>query len=491
MAKKVYYGTCKSGSGEEQKKVYIPDTDIDIDEGFNFEEGDLLVVFFAQKNDADEPSIVVYIQDSEQESSIIIDSGKFIKTLDVEAGLADAWDAGETVIFVYTQQDTSKEYYWELVDAAHATTTIYGNTKLFDVANLEELLASDTVSEEYSELALTPIVLKKFWDLIQPTSSEESGSQGEQGGQGDQQQYGLQWFVSEDIPADTLDVLGTLTLTKEDQGVKITYPIRALIEQYIPGIKTITHTGQLYNNGNGAIDNPVDETTEPFITRMVPNNLYFNNGNGLYYFYTTPDTIISWNGQEIENPFGGQTISVPRIILNDSNDKIAIGGDSNDSGLTGILLGKPTQINGNASIYGNLATSGSITANNNSEILTGGNLRGGTIYEGGISLINKYSRILKVEIKNSPDFTIAKGSHIKGDLGVNESEWKPLGLIGYNITNSDSGGQNASFCLPFSMMLYDYIGNTYSPHVRYEIRNINSNNAAKVYVQFRILYVKR
>lgn len=477
MAKKVYYGTCKSGSGEEQKKVYVPDIEI-INNKFNFEEGDLLTVFFAQKNDVDTPSIVIYNQDPEQESSTTIDSGKYIKTLDVEAGLTDAWDAGETIIFVYTQQDTSDVYYWELVDAAHATTTIYGNTKLFDVANLEELLVSETVREEYSELALTPVALKKFWDLIQPTSSEESGDQDDQGDQGDQQQpviqYGLQWFVSEDIPADTLDVLGTLTLTEEDKGVKITYPIKALIEQYIPEIKTITHTGQLYNNGNGAIDNPVDETTEPFITRMVPNNLYFNSDNGLYYIYNT----------------NGQSASVPRIILNDQNNKIMIG-DSNDNNLVGIWLGKPTQINGNASIYGNLATSGSITANNNSEILTGGNLRGGTIYEGGISLINKYSRILKIEIKNSPDFTIAKGSHIKGDFGVNESEWKPLGLMGYNITNSANGGQNASFCLPFSMMFYEKIGDTYSPHVRYEIRNINSNNAAKVYVQFCILYVKR
>ena len=482
MAKRVYYGTCKSESGEEQKKVYVPDIEI-IDNKFNFEEGDLLTVFFAQKNDVDTPSIVIYNQDPEQESSTTIDGGKYIKTLDVEAGLADAWDAGETVIFVYTQQDTSDSYYWELVDAAHATTTIYGNTKLFTITDdndFKEWITNDNISGP-DDVAMTPYMLKRFYKLLKTV-------------QDDQQEeedilLGLKWTPADYGSLET-QPLGTLSFGIDGSAVTIDYPIQQIIQQYITNNPLITHTGQLYNNGNGTVDNPIDPTTEPFITRMVPNNLYFNNGNGLYYSYTTPDTIISWDGQEIENPFGGQTISVPRIILNDQNNNIMIGG-SNDNNLAGIWLGKPTYINGNASIYGNLATSGSITANNNSEILTGGNLRGGTIYEGGISLINKYSRILKVEIKNSPDFTIAKGSHIKGDLGVNESEWKPLGLIGYNITNSDSGGQNASFCLPFSMMLYDYIGNTYSPHVRYEIRNINSNNAAKVYVQFRILYVKR
>lgn len=505
MAKRVYYGTCKSGSREEQKKVYVPDTDININKKFNFEKGDLLVVFFAQKNDADEPSIVVYIQDSEQESSIIIDSGKFIKTLDVEAGLADAWDAGETVIFVYTQQDTSKEYYWELVDAAHATTTIYGNTKLFDVANLEELLASDTVSEEYSELALTPIALKKFWDLIQPTNSEESGGQGDQGDQGDQQQYGLQWFVSEDIPADTLDVLGTLTLTKEDQGVKITYPIRALIEQYIPEIKTITHTGQLYNNGNGAIDNPVDETTEPFITRMVPNNLYFNNGNGLYYSYTTPDTIW-WGMLEIPNPNAGQTISVPRIILNDSNNNIVIG-QNNDDSLSGIVINKPTKIGGKTNVIGPLVVeasenfipqnqiggNGSITASG-TIISTNGNVAGLTLYEGKRPedggwwpLREKYSPLLQVVARSTGTIDIGKhGSVDHWTLDANNvSGWTPLCVVGYNINYAkDSSKSDARYGNVWECFLRES-----DKKIQYAVYNLR-DSAISINITFYVLYKK-
>ena len=46
MAVRTFYGTCKTASGESEKKVYVPD--VDLIEEFNFLEGDLLVVFFAQ-----------------------------------------------------------------------------------------------------------------------------------------------------------------------------------------------------------------------------------------------------------------------------------------------------------------------------------------------------------------------------------------------------------------------------------------------------------
>lgn len=480
MAKRVYYGTCKSGSGEEQKKVYVPDIEI-IDNKFNFEEGDLLTVFFAQKNDVDAPSIVIYNQDPEQESSTTIDGGKYIKTLDVEAGLADAWDAGETVIFVYTQQDTSDSYYWELVDAAHATTTIYGNTKLFTITDdndFKEWITNDNISGP-DDVAMTPYMLKRFYKLLKTAQDDQ---------QEEDILLGLKWTPADYGSLET-QPLGTLSFGIDGSAVTIDYPIQQIIQQYITNNPLITHTGELYNNGNGSTESAVDESAEPFITRMVPNNLYFNNGNGLYYIYTTPATIW-WGWQEIPNPNAGQTISIPRIILNDSNDKIAIGGDSNDDGLKGILLGKPTQINGNTSIYGDIATSGNIQANNNKTIYTGGNVKGKVLYEQCNGDINTgkpisqiYSKILVTKIKNTSNFTIAKGKHIAGDFDVKESNLKPIALAGYNITNQTSGGQNASFCLPFAMILKD------DGVIRYEIRNVNSNSDAKVFVQFRILYV--
>ena len=76
MAVRTYYGTCITEADESIKEVYVSDSDL-AQGTFNFEEGDLLVVFFADTNTENEPSIVVYNKDTNQEVSTSDEVNKF------------------------------------------------------------------------------------------------------------------------------------------------------------------------------------------------------------------------------------------------------------------------------------------------------------------------------------------------------------------------------------------------------------------------------
>lgn len=430
MAKRVYYGTCKSGSGETNKKVYVPDIEI-INNKFNFEEGDLLTVFFAQKNDINAPSIVIYNQDPEQESSTTIDRGKYIKTLDTEAGLKDAWNAGETLIFAYTQQGISGTYYWELIDAAHATTDVYGSTKLFNLINLNNLLEGSYTGDAENE-ALTPAALKKFYDLL---NGEDLDSD-----------LGLQWMPDESISEYETQSLGKLSLSNSTEGIEITYPINALIQERIPTVPT--HTGQLVNNGNGGGEGHETDASEPFITREVPNNLYFVNGNGL----------------KIGNPNSSQSC----ITFN--SDKTVI------DAATGIQLQKPTSINGTLTATGNISTSAYVY--------------GGTLYEGKVpntnnwwSLRDKYSAKLAVFSQNTGDFKVGTNNTIKHKtLSISKSGYVPIGVVGYNINYSGKGTVDARYANLWECFI---INNS----VQYDVYNLHSKEI-NINITFYILYAR-
>lgn len=457
--KRVYYGTCKTEQGVSEKRVYVPDLDI-LEEDFNFEEGDLLTVFFAQSNTVDEPSIVIYTQDTEQESSMTNDSGKFIKSLDVEAGMAGAWAAGETVIFVYTQQDTSNVYYWELVDAAHATIDLYGNTKLFDDSDFLNWLVAEE-DEEDSKIALTPNTLKKFWNLLQPSSEPEPEPEPEPSPEPSPEPepepepvieppIGLKWTPSDAVSEYETQPLGVLSLTNNTNGVEISYPIDAIIQNYINSIQRITHTGQLFNNGNGAEEDKTDETTEPFITRMIPNNLYFNNGNGLYYD------------------------SVPKVILNDSSNKLFL------DGVNGITLNKATQVNGVLQAS-TLKSTGAVQASG--EITTGSNVRGGVIYEGGVSLRNKYSPLLEHFVVATGNFSLnANASANHYTISVARSGYTPIGVVGYNINYKSSDAADSRYANLWECFLN---GN----NVQYSVHNYRTKKIT-INVEFYVLYKK-
>ena len=475
MAVRAYYGTCKTAEDISEKQVYVPDMDL-AEENFNFIEGDLLIVFFAQTNTESNPSIIIYNQDPEQELSTTSDSGKFIKSLDAVANMENAWAAGETVIFAYTQESTTDTYYWELVDANHASKDTYGNTKLFDENNLEALLTETEDDAENSEIALTPNALKRFFNLLNGIESNQKEDEGGEGGEGESDEsedpvlrvIGLNWTPA--IEEEAQD-LGTLSLTGDStNGIQITYPfdsqVQSLIQESVPFVPQFT--AQLINNGNGKNGETAalpEEGAEPFITRIIPNDLYFDNANGLYY--GTPDNRNN--------------------MININSGTLTIG---NNALTGGIVLDKATTISGNLQTNGTLSTTGAISAGS-SQISTTGAIRGGTLYEGctngsnGTALSQIYSKVLLTASVKTGEIGIASGKTAFGSFSVARNDgYRPLGILGYNISNSStSNGYGASYCMPFAMMFY---GN----EVRYNIRNIHSSKSVYVTVECVILYVK-
>lgn len=453
MAKRVYYGTCATAAGTTAKKVYIPDMDL-AERDFNFEKGDLLVVFFAQTNTANSPSITVYLQDTEHETSTVIDSGKLIKSLDIESNMARAWAAGETVIFAYTQKSTTDTYYWELIDGAHATTTVYGDTKLFDDSRFTTWIGQPEADVD-SQIALTPNTLKKFFELLKTQAEDESEEEVEV-------PLGLKWTPYE---SGTAQKLGTLSLSNNTTGVMLTYPVEAKIAQYLNNNPPITHTGQLINNGNGTTQNPTDPNTEPFITRAVPDDLYFGNGNSLRY--------------------GTPSSSKVRIILNNGNNKIVIG-DSADNTLAGIVINKPTNIVGNTSITGQLTAT---TASASSVGIT----TNGIVQEKGVALSERYSPQLKVVKYTHQPAEIIKGSVSRqGDsthihVPVNDQTgWTAIGIVGYNMNYANAARQEAYLAHMWECYITEING---VPNIEYSLYNLANKNIL-LQIDFYVLFQK-
>lgn len=476
MAVRTYYGTCTTPEGTVQKEVIISDIELTEDadletEGFQFREGDLLVVFFVNTNTVPSPSIVVNIPDTNEQISTAADSGKLIKSLDVEANMENAWAAGETVIFAYTQQSTSETYYWELVNANHASIETYGDTKLFDDDNLNSLLAGTYDGEE--DIALTPNTLKKFYDLLQ--------------GQEDESPLGLKWTPYEEGEAQNL---GVLSLSNDSNGVMLTYPIEAKIQEYINQNPTITHTGQLVNNGNGAGEGHETEESEPFITRIVPDDLYFSNGKGLYYGIPNTD------------PESQETTAYPRIILNDNENKISIG-DGNDNSLAGIVLNKQTKVIGNLDVNGVISTTKSYGPEDTEHLspLPTSNTRittDGIIEEQNTPLNQRYGPLYKVLSKIDTNIPlIGKNRSASRDgsphlrLMIHETGWKAIGVVGYNVSwdqkvNSGGAAGDQAFALLWENHCVR-INNI--DYVNFAIRNLRDSDI-KVNITFWILYQK-
>ena len=100
MASTVYYGTSITGENVPQKVVKIKQADFNPN---NLQPGDILSVYFAHRNSAENPSLVYTIGDSEQEISATGDSkGDSIKNTNQNGALPGAWTDGEVVNFSYT-----------------------------------------------------------------------------------------------------------------------------------------------------------------------------------------------------------------------------------------------------------------------------------------------------------------------------------------------------------------------------------------------------
>ena len=444
---RTFYGYCQNEPINDIYRVVVQDDYINTQNNFQFKRGDVLTVFFASKQTASAPRLAIYVNDTEQESSISDDEGHLVKTLDTKLdGIDQAWAAGETVIFVYTKQGDSGSYYWELVNAAPATTKVYGVTKLFDVANLNDALSGNYTP--LNDTVLTPEALKNFYDKLMTVPEEEEEEE--------ESPLGLTWIPNADL-GDKLDKLGELSLSNGTTSIEINYPLEKLINLKIPPEKT--HTGELINNGNGGIgEGHGRDESEPFITRIIPDDLYFNVGHGLYYYSPNSE----------RQPQDGTPLGIPIITpyYSEGNLSYLLLGQGN---VNKVKIQPGLDVIGPTNIAGTLTTTGTITANNSAQIVTNGE----------ISNI----KIGKATYKTNQEFLVPTTCKING---VNIS-CRPLGVVGYNIS-TPTNGYGASYCMLFALMFYEKKGDEYKPRVIYNVRNTHTTKEVTVDLELKILY---
>lgn len=493
MARKVYYGTCPaspangSGAGAENSTyhVYIRDVDVPAS-GFQFKEGDLLVVFFGVQNKFTQPKIVVHVTDTDNETSVVDDEGKFIKTYDVEVEAVDAWGAGETVIFAYTQRGNDNSFHWALVNGVHASQDVYGDTKLYDLDMTSDddenfptwIVGELGAEEEDTTTALAPNMLKKLYRLLTQSSPEGEG---------------LIWTSA---AGGTQEPLGTLKLTNGGDAVNITYPLTAIVEAVRNLVPEKTHTGQLENNGNGGGDGHETDPSAPFITQYIPSNTYteqnlsvpaglhFETGSGLNYTYLN-------NNQERQY--------IPRIVLNDASDKIAIGASDGDT-LSGIVLGKDTEVKGTLNTSNRITSTMPVGAGATpgSVVTEVGITTNGQIQEKNMNLSERYGPLYQVvSISDSIPETDphspskrAGSSHLYKSalLSDNGETWIPIGIVGYNINYRNNQHQGDGYYANL-WECHLYRSGQHVNQIEYSIYNI-SNNAIEINITFDVLYMK-
>lgn len=476
---KNFYGYCTSYS-EGAYNVNVQDKDIK-----NINRGDLLTVFFAiAQTKGKSIRLKLDFNDTEQEMSTADDTGIFVKTLDIETkGLDQGWDSGETVIFCYTQRGQGPEHYWELVDSAPATTKIYGVTKLFDVNNLEKVLGGD---ENYNDDVLTPETLKKFFDKLKGEEEEEQPSS----------LIGLKWEPNSEIQDN--EFLGTLSLDNGSTPISIKYPLTQTIQNFLSEFNEKEYTGQLINNGNGdgsGTEEGKSLSGEPFITRIIPDNLYFSSNTGLYY---DSGNSIPLNGNASKE---AQRIILNNVPDNSINENFLLLGCGN---VTKVKINPGLEIAGNTNITGKLTTTGTIDASS-AQIKTLGDVKGATlhgniIYENTTNGFKPLSQIYSKELftvthkisnikigkatyKTNQEFLVPTTCKING---VNIS-CRPLGVVGYNIS-TPTNGYGASYCMLFALMFYEKKGDEYKPRVIYNVRNTHTTKEVTVDLELKILY---
>jgi len=492
MARKVYYGTCpaspsnNSGAGAENSTYHVYIRDIDIPaEGFQFNEGDLLVVFFGVQNKFEQPSIVTHVTDTETDVSVVDDEGKFIKTYDVEVEAVDAWGMGETVIFAYTQRGSDNSFHWALVNGVHASMDVFGDTKLWDIdmssTDPEALVFPEWIQSAIeppaeptdTTTALAPNMLKKLYQLLTQNSPDGEG---------------LIWTPSAE---GTQEVLGTLKLTSDGDAVNITYPLDAIVEAVKELSPEKTHTGQLHNNGNGVGPGHETDASAPFITQYIPNEVYteeslsvpaglhFENGTGLNYTYLN-------NDQERQY--------IPRIILNDSNNKIAFGTSDGDT-LTGIVLGKDTEVQGTLNTNNIITSTMPVEAGTTpgSAVTNVGITTNGQIQEKNQLLSERYGPLYEIEMIRHYTGTIGSNkstAHLHPSVLTTthpSSEWTAVGVVGFNVNYYKDAGAKADDAY-YANVWECYLQN--ASQIEYAIFNFR-NAPIKVFIDIYVLYKKK
>lgn len=132
MASTIYYGVSQTAAGESAKYVRMLDSDFNPN---NLEKGDILSVYFAFKNTAVNPTLILTIGDVNHELNQSNANGTLIYNTGRISAQEGAWTDGEVVNFSYTHNGSVVEnadniYYWEIISKAIATDSTYGTVIL-------------------------------------------------------------------------------------------------------------------------------------------------------------------------------------------------------------------------------------------------------------------------------------------------------------------------------------------------------------------------
>ena len=512
MSNKVYFGKCiSSGSNAQKKIVYMEE----IPEQFN--EGDLLAVFFTNKNTHETPSIVFRIGSTQQEVSVADDEGIAIKSYDIEVEKEGLWGAGETVLFCFVQRPDNGILYLELIGKLQASNTDYGIVKLNGISEnqtLESWFKVDEADDDYKAAinAATVKALIRALFAIQDEDEEEEQPIS----------FGLQWIRNPAL-TEELFPLGNLSLGNSSASVSIGIP-KNLITQ-----EQIQYTGQLINNGMDGTHNPDEEDylVEPFLTRHIFNDLFFEPGDEIEPA-TIPRSYLPGNGIALEGADLSRTASgetegevvdkpedtIPYHIRFDK-DKLVLG--HNDSADFNKVIIRPA-----LEVDGSTKTSGIIDANSaiNGTRLYGGaskpnwtstsgqdNYKSATIvsqgdiYEKNDLLKNRYNSVLMVRQVPGPAQEISANGNARFLVtcpSATTANWEPIGIVGYNVDGTDSSTTHKNDAMYANVWECFMIGpgtdnnlNGNTGQMQVAIKNINTSKSIKVLIELNVLYRKR
>ena len=354
VASNVYYGICTTAGDTQNKQVQLVNVSSEL-EGFHLQKGDILSVYFVNKNEANGVTLTLFIGDINQEynsNTSVDESGFNTSTIGVAPG---AWTDGEVVIFSYTHngsvvENADNNYYWEMVGKPIATSNTYGDV-LFDKVNeedgspalsknkIDQLIASKGVNFlSYDSYADEQLIGELYLNTRYPNGTIET----------DQENSII--IKTPKIPKDTGDLTNEAGYIKNEIGTNLTFT---------GGSKQI----KVRNNGSDTtIIDLCDSSSAPEPPDVTINSLGNINLN------PTGHVNITLPASKQLNVSGGNGIACNKLdILNGENNRLTVDKIKSHTPVPNVItFESPVNIPNGPNVINGLQTNG-ITITSGSE----------------------------------------------------------------------------------------------------------------------------
>ena len=296
MASIVYYGVSQTAAATQVKQVILEDANFNPN---NLIKGDILNVYFSQRNEVDNPTLVLNIGDPEQEHNNSNAGGDLTYNTGVIPVLAGAWADGEVVSFCYTYngsvvENADQVTYWEMVGKPVATNETHGDVKI----------AHPTEEKDYEDDAAASVGVVK--ELIGDVTIGK---------------------LTYESTYET--VAGTLSLAQYEPGdTSYENPIEGTLTSVQVTVPTVPPNVGAFDNDVGYITNPINGTLDFITNTDEPKN---------------PDQQITADGNIIIDLKEDETNN---LVINGLNDIVL-----NPEGQ--VIIGSQDD-NDNLTVYGNI-----------------------------------------------------------------------------------------------------------------------------------------